>query len=76
MMEYAGAFVVWAVGTIAFGLVQAHENRAALRRGIQFPDRGPYWAPVWWIMLTWPFWLVEVPVRALVLAIRGRYDRG
>lgn len=44
---------MWAISTAAFSLMQYTENRA-------YGVNGRYWAPVWWIVLTWPYWLVMV----------------
>jgi hypothetical protein len=36
--------------TVTYATLQFFENRR--------PD--PLWAPVWWIALTWPFWIVVI----------------
>ena len=29
-------------------------------------DAGKHYAPVWWIAITWPFWLLYVPLTAMI----------
>lgn len=45
--------LLWAAMTVFWGVVQFWENR------IGAPD-SRYRTPVWWIMLTWPIWLVVI----------------
>lgn len=45
--------VAYAALTVIYSTAQAWENRTA-RPG------DPFWAPVWWIALTWPVWIVVI----------------
>lgn len=51
--------------TVIYSLAQAIENLRAKPGDL-------YWAPVWWIALTWPFWIVVI---AADLPIPGMYRR-
>jgi hypothetical protein len=42
--------ILYAIWTAVFAGMQAVENRTS-KRG------DTYWAPVWWIALTWPWWV-------------------
>lgn len=44
------ALFVWAVGTVVFSAMQIIGN-------VRFGRAGEFWAPVWWIALTWPWWV-------------------
>lgn len=45
--------VAYAALTGIYATWQWLENRQQGRNG-------PFWAPVWWIALTWPAWLVVI----------------
>ena len=47
----AECLVLYGLATALFALFQGYEN------WLNGPT-GRYWAPVWWIALTWPFWVV------------------
>lgn len=46
------ALALWSTLTAIYSVAQAVENT-------RNPD-GPHWTPVWWVALTWPFWLVVI----------------
>lgn len=52
-MRWIMVLAVWALSTLVHALIQWFENR---RHG----TNGPFWAPVWWIALTWPIWVVII----------------
>lgn len=47
------ALAAYTVATVVYSAMQAFEN---WRHG----KDGDCWAPVWWIALTWPVWLVVI----------------
>lgn len=47
------AIALWAGTSLVAGIAQAAEN-AINGRG------GKFWAPVWWVALTWPIWCVVI----------------
>lgn len=56
-MGWLLGFAVWyAVMTALFATVQAVEN-------IRAKPGDQYWAPVWWIALTWPWQIAVVVAR-------------
>lgn len=65
MNVWVPAIIAYVGLTVLYSIMQAVENRSA-----QPGDK--YWAPVWWVALTWPFWLVVI---GFDLKVQGYYRR-
>lgn len=61
--------LLYVIMTVDRAIGQAIEN-------LRSKPGDKYWAPIWWIALTWPAWMVVVPAKRAAALLRAKLSEG